>query len=793
MNRGHCFHCHELIPSGVEIYAEIKGEKHAMCCYGCKAVAEFIAQDYCEFYDYRGDSLPATQMEIVDEKWLHYDQEVNFKTYTKQVATNKSRVTVRLEGMYCSACGWLIDKHLKQLHGVVQVRLNSLTKIVQIIFDAKIIKLSQILSAINHLGYYPTLTHTKDATNSETSERKNALKRIVVAGFAMMFIMTLSVPMYSVESGTIAPEMYRFFALMSLFVATAVYFYSGKIFLRNAFRDLSNKHLGMDVPIALSLTLAYGVSVYNVLSHNSHTVYFDSMVMFVFFLLVGRYVEMTVRHQGMSANEALAGMIPASVCVWKNNDYAVVPLSQVQKGDILLVKSGQTIAIDGIITQGEAQINESMITGEQKPIKRQVQQKVMAGSVVETGEIQIKSLAIGEQTILASLAQLLETAQLQKPKTLQIVDKVASWFVAIVLLLSLATACYYALHDMTKVMPTVLAVLVASCPCALSLATPAALTVASVKLLKKGILVNNLDAITHVHKIKNWFFDKTGTLTQPTMSILGLQNFSQKDDAELFKIAAALEQGSSHPLASAFHDFFDEKIGIENFKEITNQGIQAEIGKEFWQIGSQEFCQVKTDLLGTSSANQLFLCRNKKLLGIFELDNPLRPHSHEVIDFLKQNSYQTFIMSGDKPQLVAQVAKELGIENFAGQMQPKDKINRIIAMQQQHELTVMLGDGVNDAPVLAQSDVSVSFNQGTQLARAASDFIIMGNSLQSLLDLLAMSKKTNTIIKQNILWSLFYNLSVVPFAMMGYLTPWMAAIGMSLSSLLVILNAKRIG
>jgi len=794
MSSTHCFHCHEVIPKGIEIHTLIQGQQQPMCCHGCKAVAEFISQEgYCEFYDYRGDSQPANKAKVADEKWQQFDQKINLETFTKTTDDKDLLyVSIRLEGMYCSACGWLIDKHLRQLQGITDIKLNSITKIIQVTFNHKEIKLSQILSAINHLGYLPQLNRNLNIHNSEINERRNALKRLVVAGFCMMFIMTLSIPLYSAESGKISVQMYRFFSLLSLLVATLVYFYSGKVFLNNAFRDLLNKHLGMDVPIAISLTLAYSVSCYNVLSNNSQTIYFDSMVMFVFFLLAGRYIEMTVRHQGMSANDALASMIPMSVICINDNSQDTIPLTEVNKGDVLLTQAGETIAIDGVIIKGSAKINEALITGEEKSKTRSLGDKVMAGSILESGEIYIKSQAIGEQTILASLAQMLESAQLQKPKTLQIVDKVASWFVSIVLLLSVATAIYYAIHDVSKIMPTVLAVLVASCPCALSLATPAALTSASVKLMKHGMLVNNLDAIIQVHRIKHWFFDKTGTLTKPNMSILRLHNSSEYSDNQLLKICATLEHHSSHPLASAFDDYYDESIKVTKHKEIINQGIVAEINSNLWQIGNQQLCQAPEYFVSNHEKTVVFLCKNNKAIAAIELENPLRDNCLEIIQELKQRDYQLSILSGDKQQTVATIAKQLNIENFVAEMKPEEKINRIISLQQRHVKTLMLGDGINDAPVLAQSDVSISFNQGTQLARAASDLIIMGSSLKSLKILLTISQKTHSIIKQNIIWALIYNLCVTPLAMMGYLTPWMAAIGMSISSLFVILNAKRI-
>ncbi|HHL31198.1 MAG TPA: cadmium-translocating P-type ATPase [Oceanospirillales bacterium] len=788
-----CFHCHEQIPKNVKIHAEIDGVPQAMCCYGCKAVAEFINKEgYCEFYDYRGDSEPLLKAQVAAEKWRQYDEDINFNSYCKATSDNSYKVSIFVEGMYCSACGWLLDKYLKQQLGIQQVKLNTITKILQVEFDLSDIKLSQILTAINYLGYQPILNKGQDKGYLNTQERKLALKRLIVAGFGMMFIMTLSVPLYSADYSGIDPTIRRFFSLVSLLVATGVFFYSGVSFLNNAYRDLRNRHLGMDVPVALSISLAYGVSSWNVLSANGATIYFDSMVMFVFFLLAGRYVEMTVRHQGMSANDALESMIPNSVAVLNNGHIKTVPIDSLVKGDVINVESGGTIAIDGEVIHGQASINESLITGESQSVKRNVGDMVMAGTVLDSGSVQIKSTAIGDETLLAGLSELLQKAQLQKPETLQLVDKIASWFVAIVLLLAAATATYYSIYQADKTLITVLAVLVATCPCALSLATPAALTAASVSLMKQGILINNLDAISKITKIKYWFFDKTGTLTEAHMSISGITNFSHLSGAELLKYAAALEHHSSHPLASAFNDYYDEQISVKQYHELANKGIAARINNDLWKIGTHKWCELDAAQRINSQHSVIYLSKNKQLMAVFELQNKMRQGTLQLIQYLQKQHKNISIISGDKTTVVEAIAKALNIKQFFAEQTPEQKINTIHQHQSQAHATVMVGDGINDAPVLAQSDVSISFNQGTQLARSASDLIVMGNSLQSIIKLLAISQKTNNIIRQNIIWALVYNLSVTPLAIMGYLSPWMAAIGMSVSSLFVVLNAKRI-
>ncbi|MBL4774019.1 MAG: cadmium-translocating P-type ATPase, partial [Alcanivoracaceae bacterium] len=777
---------------GININVQINGNTQPMCCHGCKAVAEFInEQGYYEFYNYRGDSQPATKSQVTEKKWLQYDEDIAFQAFTNLNSGTVYSVTIRLEGIYCSACGWLIDKQLRGLIGVKDVKLNTITKLLQVEFDLKDIKLSQILTTINYLGYQPVLS-IEDSQQQGEKERKNALKRLVVAGFGMMFIMTLSVPLYSGEYLGMDPSIKRFFLLVSLLVATWVYIYSGKTFLQNAYRDLTNKHLGMDVPVALSISLAYIASTWNVLTANGEITYFDSLAMFIFFLLAGRFVEMTVRHQGMSANDALGSMIPSSVNLIKGKEEVTIPYDLIVKGDVIKANAGDVIAIDGKVVAGKASINESMITGESKSIKKTSGDVVMAGSLIDSGTIKIKSTALGEETILASLRQLLENAQLHKPKTLLLVDKIASWFVAIVLLLATLTAIYYVNYQPDKTMLTVLAVLVATCPCALSLATPAALTAASVRLMKSGVLINNLDAISKINKIKNWYFDKTGTLTEPFMSLVKTHTMGTKTEQQVTKIMGALEHNSSHPIASAFNDYYDNKMLISDFKERPSTGVQASMGKDVYRAGIREWCENGANIVIKTNHTVIFLSQNNKIIAAFELENKLRKGSKKLIKQLQINNNCVAILSGDKMAAVTSIARSLKIKDYYSEQTPEQKINLIHQQQDQSKPTIMIGDGINDAPVLAQSDVSISFTQGSQLARAASDLIIMGNTLTSIRSILMISQKTNNIIKQNIIWALIYNLSVTPLAIMGYLTPWMAAIGMSISSLFVVLNAKRI-
>lgn len=799
-----CFHCGEAVPKGCQLTAYIAGQEQPMCCVGCQAVATFLSDnDHSIFYQYRQGQLPTEQVgnKVEIEKWQHLDTSDVFAQLTRKNPTGSYQVTINIEGMYCSACGWLIQKVLKKRAGILELRINSVTQNIQIDFDPTEIKLSEIFSQIQQLGYQPLQQNSTE--NPKDEVRKVQLKKIAVAGFGMMFIMTLSVPLYSTDDFIVAPEIHRFFLMISLLVATAVYFYSGMSFVHNAIRDVKNRHLGMDVPVALSVSLAYFVSLYFSFSQQGH-VYFDSMSMFIFFLLLGRYVESQVRHQGMNVRESLFALVPISAQRLVNpvnqisQNTETVPLNQIIKGDHLLVKSGEIIPCDGQVIHGAGQVNEAILTGESKLIYKQSNDLIYAGARLTNGELTFITTVNNQDSFLAKLADMMELAQSKKPASLQLVDQMASYFVAVVLLLALGTAIWYGLEQPDALMTALLSVLIATCPCALSLATPTALTAAGINLLKHGVLVNNTEAITQLSKIKHWYFDKTGTLSEGTLSIENTHNLPTYSDEKLAAITAGLQQISNHPIASAFHHY--QPLTMSDAKEVPGCGVSGKYidNKESqqWYMGSAEWLESLSikppKLRNNSDLTQVYLACEQQLVAAYELQVPIRTGALDLLNALsKQGKFRT-ILSGDQPDTVANWGEKLAVKNRFGGLKAEQKINHIAAQQKLGLACVMVGDGVNDAPVLSQADVSISLKQGAYLAHSASDMIVLGKSLDPIQQAIAISNNTNTIIKQNLSWSLVYNLSVTPIAMMGLLAPWMAAIGMSLSSLLVVLNSRRL-
>jgi len=811
-----CFHCGEPIPAGVDIRLPVNGEEQAFCCHGCRAVAEFIsAEGQCDFYRYRGEAKPGERALPDPEQWKHWDDPGTFARVCQPLPGadgDNHTASLRIDGLYCSACGWLIDRQLREVPGVQDVRLNTITRQLQVDFDRQSVALSQILAVIDQLGYHPVLTSAYAEEGPET-ERKASMKRLMVAGLGMMQVMMFAVALYGADFHGMDEVSRRFFGLISMLVATAVYFYAGSVFVKNALRDLKNRHLGMDVPVALSISLAYFFSVWHVLQGDTQAIYFDSMVMFVFFLLAGRHLEMGVRHKGMNAREALASMVPVSVRrVVKDvpmesaaslPDAACenIPLEGISKGDVLVVRRGEVIACDGQVIAGQAEVDESLLTGESTPVLKKTGDTVLAGAKILQGELRVRSTALGNETFLGTLTDLLEQAQMQRPKSLQLVDRLAGWFVAAVLVLAALTAVWYRLYDPHNLIPVVLAVLVATCPCALSLATPAALTAASVQLVRNGVLINRLDALGELPKCRTWVFDKTGTLTDFSMDITHWHPLSDMAQNDACAIVAALEKDNHHPIATAFDGCRRQNLQATDILPVPGKGMEGRVQGRRWRAGKRDWVlallpetrrQQVRDKAPAAQGTQVWLGHAEAVVGVFQLSNRLRPDAAETVAALQRAGINCQIVSGDDPAIVEDVARQLGVQEWHGNFRPEHKINHVKALQDRGEKVVMVGDGINDAPVLAQANVSFSFNQGAHLARSAADLVLMGGRLQGVLAARQTAHRTSAIIRQNITWAIAYNLAITPLAVMGQLKPWMAAIGMSVSSILVVLNARRI-
>lgn len=808
-NEQDCFHCSLPVPKNSSYLVTIEGKEQAMCCPGCQAVAKAIVDGgLTSFYTYRTDTTPTARAavpEVLQELTL-YDKPELQKTFVSTDDKNIKQASLILEGIVCAACVWLNERHISALPGVVEFRVNYSTHRARVRWDDSQIHLSDILQAIASIGY---IAHPFDAGRQEAvykKERSNALKRLAVAGLGAVQVMMLAVALYAGDYSGMDAGLENFMRWVSLFIATPVVFYSARSFFSSAWRDLKVRQLGMDVPVSLAIGLAYAASCWATVSRSGE-IYFDSVTMFTFFLLAGRFLEMGARQKAGQAAEELVKLLPAMATRVTADGDETVAVTELACGDKVRVKPGDSIPADSVIVEGRSSIDESLLTGESHPVAKTIGENVIGGTVNIESPLVIEVQKVGEDTVLASIQRLLDRAQLEKPSIAKTADKVAAYFVGFLLVLVSLVAMWWWQHDPEQAFWIAISLLVVTCPCALSLATPAAMTAATGSLTRLGVLTTRGHALETLARVTHVVLDKTGTLTQGRLALESTKIFSEPDEQQSLNIAAALELGSEHPVAKVFlQKALSASIPVaEEIEAISGQGVTGLIKGSRYYLGCAAYIESSIKMSGWNScldstilndkpqhATEIFLASEDKLLAVFFLSDVLREQAAESVRDLKALGKKIWLVSGDNEAAVSYIAEQVGIDTTRHSMKPEDKLAVIHELQQQGEVVAMIGDGVNDAPVLAAAQVSIAMGGGTQLAQASADMVLLSEHLPHLVDAIKMAQRSVNIVHQNLAWALIYNVIALPLASMGYIAPWMAAIGMSASSLVVVLNALRL-
>jgi len=584
-----------------------------------------------------------------------------------------------------------------------------------------------------------------------------------------------------------------------------VVFYSSRVFFTSAWSDLKRLHFGMDVPVSLALGSAYLASIWATLT-NTGEVYFDSVVMFTFFLLLGRFLEMGVRHKAGQVADALVRLLPQTATrIDKNSQgneiQTVIAANELALEDRVIIKPGETIPADGNVIEGFSSVNESLLTGENLPLQKQIGDELIGGTLNVESPLTMKVMKLGDSTMLSSIIRLLDRAQTEKPNLAKFADKSAAWFVLALLVVALLVFISWWFIDPSRAFWVALSVLVITCPCALSLATPAALTATTGNLTQKGVLTTRGHALETLSKVTRVIFDKTGTLTHGRHQLIGIDVLGGLDQSKCKQLAAGLEVSSEHPLAKALSEISDSHTVFDKLSAESGKGVAGFYQGEEYRLGSLGYVshltvsilqQVKADANIDSPITTVYLAKQGQWLAAFHLQDEIRKESRAAIDSLLSSGVNISLLSGDNDAAVKSVAETLGISNYQAKLLPADKLNAVQTLQSKGEVLAMIGDGVNDAPVLAAANVSIAMGKGSQLAQASADMILLSEDLNQIPASIKLSKRMQTIIHQNFSWAILYNVIAVPIAAMGFITPWMAAIGMSMSSLLVVLNALRL-
>ena len=807
--QNNCFHCSLPVPKNSTYFVKIAGKEQVMCCPGCEAVAKAIVDGgLTSFYQHRTEISPTARAVLPDvlEQLTLYDKPELQRSFVSADDKNIKQASLILEGIVCAACVWLNERHISALDGVVEFRVNYSTHRARVRWDDSQIKLSDILQAISSIGY---LAHPFDTGRMEAvykKERSTALRRLAVAGLGAVQVMMLAVALYAGDYSGMDEGLENFMRWISMFIATPVVFYSARSFFSSAWRDLKVKQLGMDVPVSLAIGLAYAASCWATVNQTGQ-VYFDSVTMFTFFLLAGRFLEMGARQKAGQAAEELVKLLPAMATRVTASGDETVAVSDLCCGDRIRIKPGESISADGVIIEGRSSINESLLTGESYPLAKNIGDKVIGGTVNIESPLLVEVEKVGEETVLASIQRLLDRAQVEKPSIAKMADRVAAYFVSLLLVLVSLVSIWWWQHDPDQAFWVALSLLVVTCPCALSLATPAAMTAATGSLTRLGVLTTRGHALETLAKVTHIVFDKTGTLTKGQLALEATDVFANYDEQQCLNIAAALELGSEHPVAKVFlqralhsPDINTKSIVAAKVEAIPGQGVTGIIDGRLYRLGNlayviEEMGQQQNELPFSSNSQkttQIYLANEKDIIARFHLSDELREQAKESITALQNMGKQVWLVSGDNEVAVSSVAEQLGITNSRHSMKPEDKLLVIKSLQEKKEIVAMIGDGVNDAPVLAAAQVSVAMGGGTQLAQASADMVLLSEHLPHLVDAVNMAQRSVAIVHQNLAWALVYNGLALPLAAMGYIAPWMAAIGMSASSLVVVMNALRL-
>jgi P-type Cu2+ transporter len=718
--------------------------------------------------------------------------------------------SVVFEGMHCAACAITLEDALRAVPGVRSVQISSASHRGQIVWSPEQTQPSLWMQSVERYGYKAVPANDAHAHERRRQEARRMVWRLAVAAMGMMQVMMYATPAYVSGPGEISAEAMHLLRWASWVLSLPVIFFSCAPFLGNAWRDLRERQISMDLPVALGMVVTFVVSSLGTFEPDGPfgaEVYFDSLTMFVFFLLMGRWLELRLRDRTAGALEAVLNRLPDSVRKRQaDGEWVRVSIRRLAVGDVIEVLPGEAFAGDGCILAGETQVDEALLTGESLPLLRLVGDRVIAGSHNLSGTVEVRIEQVGAATRYAQIVALMESASVSKPSMALLVDRWAKPFLIAVLLAATASAVYWWPTDPARALMVGVAVLIVTCPCALSLATPAAMLATAGALARSGVLVRRLEALQNLANIDTVIFDKTGTLTRDAFEVVHTHTRAGVDAKQALAWASALARHSLHPVSRALWSQARrqaeaagsmaalEALVAQDVSEQAGQGVRGTLqlpgqAAMSWRLGSAAFCE--SPAFGGSHL-QVSLADAQGWMATFELAEEVRPEAATVVTALNHMGLTLKILSGDGQSAVTQVAQAVGIADARGHCQPQDKLRALQSLQAQGHRVAMVGDGLNDGPVLAGADVSFALGQAVPLAQSKADFVLMGGQLEVLVSTVLRSRQTLRIVQQNLIWAAVYNAACVPLALVGWLPAWAAGLGMALSSLLVVLNALRL-
>jgi len=760
----------------------VLGAERAFCCAGCEAVAcTIVGAGFERYYEARSsegvrpDALPPVAI---------YDDPAAQREFVAAPAEHLREATLILDRIRCAACLWLNEQALRRVPGVLRADVNFATQRAQIAWDPGVTRLSSILEAVRAVGYDAYPFDPRRGEQLSRHERRRALWRLFVAGFGAMQVMMYAWPAYvDAGAGTLSAHAEALMRWASLIITTPVVLFACAPFFRGAWEDAKRRRLSLDTPIALGIAAGFAASAWATLA-GSGEVYFDSIAMLAFLLLGARTAELFARQKAGRELDRLARWMPAFALRFAGASTERVPAHLLSAGDRVRVGAGERVPADGIVQEGASSADESLLTGEARAVAKRAGAALVGGSINLEQPLTMRVTRAGADTQAAAIGRLVERAAASRPALVERADRLAQHLTTVVI--ATAGLAWAVSGDVW----IAVAVLVATCPCALALASPIVLTRAGAQLLARGAALTRARALEALQRATDVVLDKTGTLTFGKPEVVRVSVLSEVDEEHCRGIAAALEACSTHPLARAFR-----RVGhgptVQGLRNVAGHGVEARADGRRVRIGSHRFCEQIAGAAPSDCEAQVFLAEEGRWLAAFQIEDALRPEAPEVVRALAARGLRVHLVSGDAPAIVGALAARLGIEHWSGGATPQAKLEYVSRLQAAGRVVAMVGDGLNDAPVLARADASIAMGAGADAAQLQADVVLTADRLGALEELLAIAHRAMRLVRQNLGWALAYNAVALPAAALGWIGPWEAAIGMSASSFIVVLNALR--
>lgn len=792
MNNIACSHCNLTFPKDSMIFEQVKNKDLHFCCKGCQGVYHLLDDSGLEtFYDKLGDTTLTPANNISDDL-EKFDLDGFKARYITMTDEGFSSVNLIIEGIHCSACVWLNEKVLHKLDGVLEASINYTNNKAKIVWDHNTVELSTIIETIRSIGYNAFPYDAKLQEDRAKKTQKDYYSRILVAVFGSMNIMWLAVAHYAGYFSGIEQSFKDILNWAEFVLATPVLFYSGWIFFRGAYYGYKNNIVNMDTLVASGALLAYIYSIYATISRDGE-VYFDSVAMIITFVLTGKYLEILSKKSAVDTLDKITGSIPTEVTIVNNKVKSLVSVEQIKVGDTIEIKAGEKVVIDGEVIWGEASFDESSITGESEPIYKTNGSAIVSGSMCIDSVIQYKATTDAQNSMLTSIAKLLEESISKKPKIEQLANQISGYFSTTILVIALLTFVGWYLYSQSFEQSLIIgiSVIVIACPCALGLATPMATLVGIGIGAKRSILFKEATFLETMAKSTVLAIDKTGTITHGKPEVV-----KESIDATNEELNAiySLVSTSNHPVSQGVKEYLEKSfpnlshVELSQVTTIEAKGLSANYNNLSLIGGNEELVNIEHD-----SDNSIFAVKlDEKLIATFELNDTIKSGAKETIESIKNMGIKVIMLTGDNAASANKVASKVGIDEVYSKLLPQDKSEIINKLHSEDEVVVMVGDGVNDTIALASSDIAIAMGSGADIAISVSDIVLLDNSLEKLDESFKLSKRTFKAVKENLGFSLLYNVVAVPLAVMGFVNPLVAAASMSLSSLVVVLNSLRI-